>query len=239
MMDGAAVKELAERFRQPMEIGGNIAYPHDWKVVDPSTIIGATPTSLDVYTLGAVRDYITANRDELPLGSIVVHVVSPQVVTLQGSLRETERVRETYVKATAHNLMDGFLGKFMSQEEFIIGMQSRFDSAGDRQAVLTLAGSMTAEAVNTSNDDGIGQTVTARAGVALKATVTVPNPVTLRPFRTFREVEQPDSLFVLRVNQSMQLGLFEADGGAWRLVAIERLRAWLVANLPTTVAVLA
>lgn len=35
------------------------------------------------------------------------------------------------------------------------------------------------------------------------------------------------------------VGLFEADGGAWRLVAVDRVRDWLTENLPNTVAVLA
>jgi hypothetical protein len=33
--------------------------------------------------------------------------------------------------------------------------------------------------------------------------------------------------------------LHEADGGAWRLKAIEDIRLWLTAQLPETVAVLA
>jgi hypothetical protein len=70
----------------------------------------------------------------------------------------------------------------------------------------------------------------------------VPNPVRLAPFRTFRDVfEQPESAFVLRVKKTPTLpevGLFEADGGEWRLTAIDRVRAWLVGRLPTDVAVL-
>jgi len=240
MFDGTAVKALAEHTRKPVELGDLIAVPNDWQVHDPEALIKPAPTAdkLAVYTLGAVRDYLTANRDALPLETLVVHVVSPQIVRISGPIQNRARNRESYVEATAQNLLDGFAGKFMSQEEFIIGLQTRFDNAADRSAVLALASTMTAEAVNTSADDGIGQTVTAKAGVALKATVPVPNPVTLRPFRTFREVTQPQSLFVLRVNQSMQLGLFEADGGAWRLEAIAAVRTWLAVNLPDSVAVL-
>lgn len=244
-MDGAFVKELAERFAAPEEAtvdtGRLLVTPHGWNVHDPAALIKPGPTAdkLAVYTLGAVVDYLKANKDTLDLSKLMVHVVSPQIVRLSGPLLERARNRETYVEATAQNLTDTFLGKFMSQEEFIIGLQTRFDNALDRQAVLALASTMTAEAVNTSADDGIGQTVTARAGVALKSTVSVPNPVRLTPFRTFREVMQPESLFVLRVNQSMQLGLFEADGGAWRLKAIEDVATWLRLKVPEGVSVLA
>lgn len=243
-MDGDAVKELALRFRAPMVVEGNIAYPGDWKVVDPATIAGPQPEPLAVYTLGALRDYVKTNRDGLDLATVVVHVVSPQIVALQGALRETERVRETYVNATALNLTDGFLGKFMSIEEFIIGLQSRFLHADERTQVLKLFGTVKQETAKTATDDGITQTVTAKSGVALVTEVAVPNPVLLSPFRTFREVTQPQSPFVLRVQGGGHggfptVGLFEADGGAWRLTAVDRVRDWLAGALPSNVAVLA
>lgn len=228
-MDATAINALATQVRKPQEIGQLVAVPTDWHLHDPLSLVKPEPAAaaLAVYSLGALRDYLVENRDALPLDKLVVHVTSPQIVRVLGTIRSRARDREEFVQAKADNLLDTFIGKWMPQEEFIIGMQTRFDNAGDRQAVIALASTMTHEAVNTSADDGVGQTVTAKAGVALKATVPVPNPVTLRPFRTFREVQQPDSLFVLRVNQSMQLGLFEADGGAWRLEAIARVGAWL------------
>lgn len=238
MIDGTFVSELGERMEAPQQIGdhGLIALPKNWSLQDQQALIKPGPAAqkLEVYALGAIADYLAANRDQLTLADLVVHVVSPQVVRLLGPLRERARDRETYVEAVAVNLLDNFVGKFMSQEEFIIGLQTRFEDAFQRSVVLQLASAMTHEAVTTSADDGVGQTVTAKAGVALKATVPVPNPVKLRPFRTFREVQQPESLFVLRVNPSMQLGLFEADGGAWRLEAVARVVAWLKGKFPET-----
>ena len=57
--------------------------------------------------------------------------------------------------------------------------------------------------------------------------VPVPNPVALVPFRTFIEVEQPESKFVFRVKDGPQMGLFEADGGEWRLAAMLRIKEYL------------
>lgn len=240
-MENGVITELAAELRRPQTIGDVIAAPTDWTLHDPRTLIKAGPTAeaLKVYSLGALRDYLTANRDTLTLETLVVHVVSPQVVRLSGPLQERARNRESYLEATAHNLLDTFVGRFLSQEEFIIGLQTRFVGAVDRDKVLALASTMTTEAVSTSSDDGFGQTVSAKAGVALKSTVPVPNPVTLRPFRTFREIEQPDSLFVLRVSPRSELGLFEADGGAWRLEAVERIARWLRVAVPEAVSVLA
>ena len=49
---------------------------------------------------------------------------------------------------------------------------------------------------------------------------------------------------VLRVNQGKsgglpEVGLFEADGGAWKLTVVDRVRDWLTEKLPSEVAVLA
>ena len=39
------------------------------------------------------------------------------------------------------------------------------------------------------------------------------------PYRTFIEVEQPESKFIFRMREGGACALFEADGGAWKLDA--------------------
>ena len=53
----------------------------------------------------------------------------------------------------------------------------------------------------------------------------------LTPLRTFYEVEQPTSPFVLRFNEDAEAALFEGDGGAWQLRAVENIKNWLTAQL--------
>ncbi len=245
MIDGAAVKEMADRFARPLTLENLVAFPKDWSVADPASLVkpGPQAETLGVYTLGALRDYLKHNRDSHDLATLAVHVVSPQLVRVCAKLDARARSRETFLQASALNLTDKFLDTFMEVETFIIGLQSRFALTDDRQNVLRLLSNIKQEAVKTSQDDGISQTVTSKAGVALVAEVQVPNPVELSPFRTFREVLQPASPFALRVQGRgtgmPQVGLFEADGGAWRLVAVDRVRDWLVSELPEGVAVLA
>src|SRR6185436_3953125 len=216
-MDGTFVDAIAKQVAAPGTTPGGIsALPPGWTLHDEQAHIkpGPTADALKVYSLGAVRDYLRDNRDALDLSHVVVHVVSPQIVRVAGPLLPRARNREVFVEATAQNLTDGFLGKWMPSDEFIIGLQTRVAASEDRTAVLKLFSNISHEAVRTSQDDGISQTVTAKTGIALKAEAAVPNPIALVPFRTFREVPQPASLFALRVNQAMQVGIFEADGGA-------------------------
>ena len=60
-------------------------------------------------------------------------------------------------------------------------------------------------------DDGVGQTVTAKSGVTRTTKVDVKNPWMLAPFRTFPEVAQPESPFILRMDKDSQCALFEGD----------------------------
>lgn len=60
---------------------------------------------------------------------------------------------------------------------------------------------------------------------------TAPNPIALRPYRTFNEVEQPESEFIFRLHEGMTVGLFEGDGGQWRNEAIWNIAEFLKGRL--------
>ena len=83
-------------------------------------------------------------------------------------------------------------------------------------------------------DDGVSQKATIKTGIASKGEVLVPNPVKLRPYRTFLEVEQPESAFVFRMrddNGRVECALFGADGGAWKNAAMKSIKEYLMFEL--------
>ena len=45
------------------------------------------------------------------------------------------------------------------------------------------------------------------------------------------EVEQPESEFLLRIREDGAIGLFEADGGMWKVKAKETIRAYFEEQL--------
>jgi|SRR5579859_1922838 len=67
------------------------------------------------------------------------------------------------------------------------------------------------------------------------------NLVQLAPYRTFRDIEQPVSTFLFRIQQSGEnmptFALFEADGGAWKIEAVQKIAARLSAGLKDAVVV--
>jgi hypothetical protein len=131
------------------------------------------------------------------------------------------------------------LGKFLKQDEFIIALLSCCVGIGDRDLVARLAGNATAEHVSTAQDDGVSQQIGVRSGAHLQTQETIKNIVDITLFRTFREVEQPVSPFLFRVQQSGEnlptFAFFEADGGAWKLKAIENVARFLRAGIPEAV----
>ena len=63
----------------------------------------------------------------------------------------------------------------------------------------------------------------------------MPNPVRLRPYRTFAEIEQPESEYVFRImddGQGPSFKLVEADGGLWKSAAMMKIKEYF--NLALT-----
>ena len=85
-------------------------------------------------------------------------------------------------------------------------------------------------------DDGISQTVNVRQGVGLKKTERLKSRISLTPYRTFTEIEQPESEFILRLDNDGKVGLFEADGGRWKLDAKEQIKAYFESRLAEEIA---
>lgn len=189
---------------------------------------------LRVATLDALVEFIIANRDASHLsarGGFFVHVAGPAFVFLRTSIFGERKQREIVVVSEAIVPAIAF-GKYTNVEEFVIGAQCNFIENGDRGRALALVGTLSTEEVRTDSDDGVTQTASARRGVVSKATVENKNPYRLAPFRTFAEVAQPESPFVLRLRgggdgEQPEVALFEADGGKWRLDAIASIKAYL------------
>ena len=192
------------------------------------------PEPIKLGTLIGLVDYVGGKTESFADRSFV-HVCSPDDVRFLSPFSGPAPSRATYAWAEA---VCGFkFGQFYDSESFIIALQSLFVPTATTRTLLLWIGQIKNEQVKTSEDDGTTQIVTARAGVILRAEVTVPNPVALQPYRTFLEVEQPQSAFVFRVSAGGEGGrpkcaLFEADGGAWRGVASERIKAYLTERLP-------
>ena len=179
-------------------------------------------------TLTSLVDYIKGHIDTMA-DRMIVQVKSPEEVYLFSQLNE-DRKREYLVKVTAQ--VPSFeYERFIEHEVFCINVQSKFlnDPETDKDLILKFAGTVEQGSVAEYGDNGVTQKATVKTGIASKADAVVPNPVKLRPYRTFMEVEQPVSEFIFRMAdvRGITCALFEADGGAWKNAAMQNIKNYL------------
>lgn len=180
-------------------------------------------------TLTSIVDYIKENVDSSSDENIIIHVENYNEVSIKKELN-VDRKRECLMRAEALTPQIT-TNRFTDTESFNIMLQSSFVDNDDRNKLLKVSGNIQDKTVKQVSDDGTSQAVTIKAGVANVADVRVPNPVLLAPFRTFPEVKQPESKFIFRMKDGPSCALYEADGGAWRNVAMENIKTYLKANL--------
>ena len=188
--------------------------------------------AIEMTTLTSLVEYIKAGIDTMD-DKMIVHVSSPEKVLLY-SMLDLERVREYIVEVNAQ-VPEFRYGRYMDHESFLIALQSKFIPNDDREVLLKFTGTVENGTVSQYGDDGVTQKATIKTGIASKGEAVVPNPVRLRPFRTFVEVEQPESAFVFRMRQDsddgVECAVFEADGGAWKNAAMENIKKYLQLEL--------
>lgn len=188
------------------------------------------PYHLSTQTLSSIADYINFGTDEcfLDKSRFIIHIADYNQVCLFKELDE-DGGRDCLLDVACRK--NGFpFGRFMPLEQFNINLQSCFEQDENTAGLLQFIASVRDDTSVTQEDDGVTQTVTARQGISMVAKKKTPNPVTLRPFRTFSEAEQPASSFVFRMHKeddSVTAALFEADGEAWKYVAIQNIRNYL------------
>lgn len=188
--------------------------------------------AIKMATLRSLVDYIKSEADTMS-DRMIVHVVSPTQVNLFSNL-DCDRNREYMVEVHAE-LPEFPFDQFIGHETFLISVQSKFVPNTDSDLLLKFAGTVESGTITDYGDDGISQKATVKTGVASKADAVIPSPVRLKPYRTFTEVDQPESDFVFRMKEDkydgVQCALFEADGGAWKLHAMESIQEYLEEQL--------
>ena len=195
-------------------------------------------SSIEMNTLSSLIDYIKYGVDIFP-EKMIIHVISPTHVSMYSAL-DAERKREYVVDVKANVPAFGF-NQFIDHESFCIGVQSKFidrdiPERNDKSLLLKFAGTVEAGSVSEYGDDGVSQKATVKTGIASKGEALIPSPVTLKPYRTFVEVEQPTSSFIFRMKEDkyktgIQCALYEADGGAWKIDAMNAISDYLAEAL--------
>lgn len=162
-------------------------------------------------------DYITP---------LIVQVSSYDAVEVFAGIQAADRKRENPYRCKAETIHIQFDQK-LDYESMMIALKSKFVQTPELLELVKLLGSITEQNSAQVSDDGFSQNVVVRKGIALKDNKTINPIVKLKPYRTFAEIDQPESEFLLRLSDGANVALYEADGGAWKLEARKRIADYL------------
>lgn len=189
-----------------------------------------SPRTIYLHTLDGLVGLIQGESLMAPVSFL--NVVGPDKVLVYGVIDKFGN-RPLLAEVTPFTETMQF-GNFFDQEKFQILMRSTFVQNNHRDIVIEFSGKLEEQDASSYSDDGLAQSAVVKSGIASKASANVPSPVMLRPYRTFIEIEQPESEFILRIRKGAQLALFEADGNAWKNEAIANVQKYLVDKLGTS-----
>lgn len=155
---------------------------------------------------------------------VFINVESHNVVSVFTTYRPDNMQRDELYRAVPD--LPAALPTWMGYDDAMIALRSRFIETEDSMYILDLLSSISDDNSVKTTDNGLTQMVNVKQGVSLQEQKKIKPRVRLKPFRTFLEVDQPESEFLLRMQRGepdkgkeAKIGLFEADGGAWKLVA--------------------
>ena len=182
------------------------------------------PYTLDLNSLDAL---VTMVRTEATERDVPLYITVPDCKTVrcfgQSGDYEDRCFRQVYYEAHATDVPGWEPKVALGFEEAQIALRTRFQETPDTLYAMKLVSDISLGAKVIYNDNGIATTITTQKGVALQTNEQIRPLVKLRPYRTFQEVEQPESIFLIRVNDR-GISFIEADGGMWKLTARETIK---------------
>jgi hypothetical protein len=219
-MEGEAVKKIFDLTIKAMElkeVEGKKYSPISLHRVysDPR------PAKIIVKSLQGIKDYLNNNVDDLDMGKLMIHIVDHKTVHVLTDIHGEDNERNTVISAILEDVDRFPFSDFIGQERFIIKLKSMFVESEDQKSIIRYTAKIDAESRVITEDDGITQNVNVKLGASGVKTErdSIPSLVKLKPFRTFTEINQPESEFLFRMSTSdgkAQCALFDADGGAWK-----------------------
>lgn len=193
------------------------------------------PSRFDFTSLDGLVQTLKSEIREIPdkthtSGAVYINVETPKRVTVYSGLDEFNRRAALY---QANCPRDGWQQgeKWLEHEKAMIALQSQFEPNEGTAYLLDFLSRITDENSVSSDDNGMTQTIQVKKGVSLAAREQIKPIVPLRPYRTFPEIAQPESNFLIRIREGCEIGIIEADGGMWQLAARKSIKAYLTENL--------
>ena len=207
------------------DINGHTYASEDLRRIDPPKYM---PKAIDVTGLDSICRLV---RNEVKKVGLKTFVQIEAYNKVKVFTTYDDQYERSYLYRCTADTPSVTVNRFNPYENAVIELRSLYIPNEDTDYLLRLLSSISSESKVTSSDNGVTQTVEAKSGIALSQKVAVKPRVSLRPFRTFVEVAQPESEFLLRISGDGKIGLYEADGGVWKLEATRNVAGYFEKEL--------
>lgn len=212
------------------------------------------PDVLRLRTLKSLVGYFRSPVDGLGVADNLFQVRSPTEVAIVGRrIGWAEHQRPVMAVAECEPVAEEAINTWLKIETLIMALQVHFrdcgildeqahgrlagDPACDRDKLIKALSEVKAEDFQITADDGLNQVYTSKRGSVTSGWDSSDNPAMLSPFSSFPEIELPPAAFFVRLkgskDEAPMVALRPADGGAWKLQAVELIGKHLVELLGT------
>jgi len=185
------------------------------------------PEIVRVSTLSGFVDavnFVKANTDKE-----FISIKDPNRVSLISLHNEKDARLDEIISCVNFSQTPFSSNHYMDQETFITSVLVHFETTVELEKLLELVSNISRASEIKSVDNGAAQQLSVQDGIRL-VQEKIENPITLKPRRTFYEVEQPKANYVIRFRKesdTVSMALFLVDDGKWQVEAINSIKLFL------------
>ncbi|MDC7250474.1 MAG: hypothetical protein PQJ49_11210 [Sphaerochaetaceae bacterium] len=178
--------------------------------------------TIELTSLEAFANFIT-EEPQAVLDEPIVVINENHVVRLLNTPKQENLKRDNL--ATVRNSLESFnFNHYMSIEDMIIQLQTKFIITDTVKRLLTILSSVSTTQDISIKDNGTSQSTNIKRGISAASLeeVELPNIVKLQPIRIFTECDQVESRFLFRIKQKDEIpyvSLMDVDPTEWKIKA--------------------
>ena len=226
------VVDLANQARRDpcIEVRGNTFVYSDARheyILQTKTI-----QTLKTDSMQSIIDFLLSG--ELKNDLLFIHVVNEKDINLLSIVNAVTGHRDVYLNAESKFDAPRFFDEFWDLESFKIKLLTLCEQSEERDSLASDIVTIISDESQSITDTGVGIEVACKSGISLVGKKKLPQFVNLKPIRTFLEIDQVESQFLIRVKKEesgVKIGLMEYAKEMWKIEAKSRIKHWLKSEL--------
>jgi hypothetical protein len=217
-----------------VEVDGKTYATQSLRLVEETEKLRSIPRCKTITSLDALCALITKEASVIyPESNLFVSVSGYDHVSVFTDIFQDRWERQELYYAELKDA-PGWKDEWFDYESAVIALRSRFVPNDGTAYLLDILSRMSNQAEVRTNDNGMTQQTVVKKGITLVGAETITPILPLRPYRTFQEIDQPESEFLVRIREMRgenMIGLLESDGGMWKMEARRAIYTYLEARL--------